>query len=225
MPKPPANPPAPIKSGPAVGPKTTVPTPIQSGKVKLPWYKNPVELGIIILVGTLYVSGNVWLYFKYFGSPTNNTTGKQSIFSTMTKTGGGLLNQNPSTPPTPTVNTTLFLKPKPIATGKQEFVVSGGSKTGPRFSKIIVSPLNPKKDEVQTVDVYVTDTTDVKSVTLTVKSDKKLTPHTLKLKEGDAKKGVWTGSWKIEDTYDLYYMYIIEAESASGKNRVEPVFR
>lgn len=195
-------------------------TPVPTTQSKLPWYKNPVNITVALILVILYVSGNVWVYFKYFVNPKNEK-GNTGIFSQLNPFKDNASKTASKPAPTPAV----YVKPKPIATGKQEFVVSGGEKTGPRFSKLIVNPLNPKKDEVQTVDVYVTDTTDVKSVTLSVKTDKKTTPNQLKLKEGDAKKGVWSGSWKIDDTYDLSYMYIIEAESAGGKNKVEPIFR
>ena len=38
--------------------------PIQPGS-KLPWYKNPVDIAVIVLLLILYIGANYWLFYSY----------------------------------------------------------------------------------------------------------------------------------------------------------------
>ena len=108
--------------------------------------------------------------------------------------------------------------PRPLATGKQTYLISGSTKGAPKMSEVTFDPIDPKSDQNQTIIIKALDVNGsfVKTVTVTLNTDNKGEIHSLSLTQGTAQDGVWQGSWKISDSYDYKYTATIRAENAAG---------
>jgi len=116
--------------------------------------------------------------------------------------------------------------PRPIAQGKQTYSTQGGSKTGPKVSKVVVDPFDPKTGEKQMFEVKIKDTTPVITVTLTLKTDHGEKNYPLKLFQGKDTDGLWSISFETEDKHDYVYTATITAENnKKEKNKIVLSFR
>lgn len=118
--------------------------------------------------------------------------------------------------------------PAPLATGKQTYMISGSAPGAPKITEATVDPIDPAKGKDQTWKLEVIDVGNgpVKEVTVTIFTDNGKNLHPLKLVEGTDTKGVWQGSWKIEDSYDYTYIAVLRAKNQAGKiHKVDLVLR
>lgn len=127
--------------------------------------------------------------------------------------------------PTPAATPAPTPTPRPLATGRQEYTISSGKEEGPRFTKLILDPIDPKPGQKQTVSVSVTNDEPVTQMQYILKTDTTETSRDLSLSQGTATDGVWSGAWTIEDTYLYMYGAIIKAQSSNGTAIAEPYYR
>lgn len=108
--------------------------------------------------------------------------------------------------------------PRPLATGKQTYLISGSTPKAPKMSEVTFDPIDPKSGQNQTIIVKALDVNAslVKMVSVTLNTDNKSETHSLSLSQGTAQDGVWQGSWKISDSYDYKYTATFRAENAAG---------
>lgn len=107
--------------------------------------------------------------------------------------------------------------PRPLATGKQTYLISGSTPGAPKMSEVTFDPIDPKSGQNQIVIVKALDVNGslVRSVSVTLNTDNKSETHSLSLSQGTAQDGVWQGSWKISDSYDYKYTATFRAENAA----------
>ncbi len=103
--------------------------------------------------------------------------------------------------------------------GPVEYKVSFGSMEGLTMSKIVFDPYDVNPGDTQNIYVIGKYAGGVSGVTASIKTDKGVVPLQLALAQGDAKNGVWKGSWTAKDVHPGYYTVDFTATSADGKSR------
>ena len=71
------------------------------------------------------------------------------------------------------------------------------------------------------MSLIVSDASPVTSVTVTEVMDANTVMHPLRLTEGDAKHGLWKGSWEVSDTHDNVYNIIMRATDKESSSSVQ----
>lgn len=117
---------------------------------------------------------------------------------------------SPKATPTPT--------PKSIPSGKQTFSVSSGKQTGPQFETGAIDPYDPGQGTQQTISVSATSSTPVVTMKLTMETDTKSQNIAMQLTSGTTTKGIWTGTWTVDDTYLYVYNATITATDGQETN-------
>lgn len=132
----------------------------------------------------------------------------------------------PTITPTPTaIPTVIPDNLRPLPTGPQEYSVSSKDSKGPAVSKLIIDPLAIEKGTTQTVSLTAADKNPVTGVRITLITDNKSVPYDLKLVEGTPTEGKWQSTWTIDDAIYFKYQMIVEATSATGITKFQPIFR
>lgn len=135
---------------------------------------------------------------------------------------------NPISTPTSTATTTPTPiptpTPVPLVQGNQTYSI--GMKGIPEMYEVWFNTIDPKKD-TQTVKLKVRDKIGkIISATATVKTDKLSKAYNLSLAEGTASDGVWTGSWKLNDTFNKNFMITFSAnDDKDNKSSVDLTIR
>jgi hypothetical protein len=152
-----------------------------------------VVLAIALILGTIYLYLSPQLKHKLFNNPE-------------------------PTPVPPTENTWVPAKPAPapLAPGKQVYTISGGKKGAPQMTMATIDPLDVKKGQLQTFTVEANDVKDISTINAEVITDNEKKTYPLKLHEGTDNNGAWTGSWRINDTFDYHYQIRITAKNSEG---------
>lgn len=117
--------------------------------------------------------------------------------------------------------------PKPLATGKQIYQISGSKTGAPKIAEFIIDPIDPKPGANQKVSVKVLslDNQPVTEVAATMITDNKKATYPLKLTSGTNLDGVWEGSWSLSDSYLYLYQAAIKAKNAKDEWEVTLTFR
>ncbi len=120
------------------------------------------------------------------------------------------------TPPdVPAGSPTPSPTPVKIRQGKETYTFSWGQGTTiPMLDKLTVDPHDPKSGNSQTVQLEIHHTQPIDSITMEVQTDTKTALYPMKLTEGTNTKGVWVGTWTIDDT--VLYKYFFTAKVTSG---------
>ncbi|MBI2066177.1 hypothetical protein HYT60_01580 [Candidatus Woesebacteria bacterium] len=105
--------------------------------------------------------------------------------------------------------------PRPLATGKQTYSVSGSTPGSPKIAEAIVDPIDPARGTSQKWTLKVLESNDksVKEVYVTVMTDNKKTKIGLKKIGGSEQDGVWEGTGRIDDSYDYTYQALLFAKN------------
>lgn len=103
--------------------------------------------------------------------------------------------------------------------GPIEYKVFFGSADGPAISKIVFAPYDVKPGDTQNIYAIAADQSGVSSLAVSIKNDAGVDDIPLKLVQGDAKSGVWQGSWKVHDLHAGYYPATFAVASVSGATR------
>jgi hypothetical protein len=123
-------------------------------------------------------------------------------------------NQTQITPtPSPT--------PKPLPTGRQVYNYShSDSVAGPKPTRVVVDPIDPKQGDTQSISVEIGYITPVLNASIVLITDNQRVEYPLALAEGNANQGTWVANWEVEDSYNHTYQIDITidgvAESFSG---------
>ncbi len=118
--------------------------------------------------------------------------------------------------------------PTPIAIlqGRETYTIGQGSgTTGPKITRAIVEPHDPKQGQQQTVTVSVNHSSPITSVSLVMKSDNDTKTYPLSLASGSETNGQWSGTWTVEDTVLYTYAFTISVESPGGSSSVDLIIR
>lgn len=125
------------------------------------------------------------------------------------------------------ISTTYKPSPRPLASGKQTYLVSGSKTGAPKATEVVIDPLDPAQNASQTVTVKVIslDGTPVSEVEVNMITDNKEKTYPLKLVSGTNLDGSWQGTWTLEDSYDYLYQAAIKAKNAKSEWTVTLSFR
>jgi hypothetical protein len=101
--------------------------------------------------------------------------------------------------------------------GKQTYFIQSNPQS-PRFIKAVIDPLDVKVGDTQTMEVALEDTeAPIRSLVAHIETDTGTTTQTLALKEGNASKGTWGGSWIVHDTHSKTYRTIFLATNTKNE--------
>jgi hypothetical protein len=106
--------------------------------------------------------------------------------------------------------------------GKQTYNARGGSNKA-SVASITYDPLDPAINSSQTITVTVESTEPVKSVDITVNTDKQTTVHSLSLTSGTTTDGVWTTTFTVTDTYAKIYNVSFAIITELGNKITQPM--
>lgn len=109
--------------------------------------------------------------------------------------------------------------PKPLATGKQTYTISGKSEGAPIISEAVIDPIDPALGANQTWTVRVIDLQQkpVKEVSLSLITDNsKGGTYKLTKIEGTQIDGHWQVSLKMPDSYEWVYQAKITATNVAN---------
>jgi len=116
---------------------------------------------------------------------------------------------------------------KPLAHGKQTYLVSGGKKGAPKPTEVVIDPLDPAQGATQsaTVKVLAMEAGPVTKVSIQLITDSKNKIYPLQLTSGTDLDGIWGATWVMEDSYNYKYQMAIKAENAQDSWSVTLTFR
>lgn len=117
--------------------------------------------------------------------------------------------------------------PRPLAHGKQTYLVSGSKTGAPKATEVVIDPLDPAQNASQSVTVKVIslEGTPVSEVEVKMITDNKQKAYPLKLISGTNLDGTWQGTWTLEDSYDYLYQAAIKAKNTKSDWTVTLTFR
>jgi len=101
----------------------------------------------------------------------------------------------------------------PLATGKQIYNISGGTKGGPQMTQAVIDPIDPKPSQIQTFTLKANNLKPIVEIKAIVITDNGEKVNYLKLISGTNIDGVWQGSWRITDDYDYSYQISLIAKN------------
>ena len=114
---------------------------------------------------------------------------------------------------------TITPSPTPVALnhGKYTFEYSWGQGTTvPKMNAVTLDPNDPDVGATQNMQARFTHTAPISAITAEVWTDSTMKSYPLTLTSGTAENGVWSGSWKISESY--LYRYIVTLKvTANGK--------
>lgn len=160
-------------------------------------YKGVGLTKIILILAAVWlvIFGGIYLYLNFY------------------KGGGDLKITTLGTAPMSRVRPTP--NPYKLPRGAQSYTITSGKDVkGPKITNVVIDPLDPKNGTKQTFKVTVES--PVTSAAVTVHTDNKETNVDLKLVSGDSTKGVYQGSWIVDDSYDYVYAFTYVIKGPDG---------
>ena len=117
--------------------------------------------------------------------------------------------------------------PRPLASGRQTYTISGSTEGAPKISEVTINPLDPAINTSQdiTVKVLGLNGKPVSQVSVTIITDNGSKTSPLSLTSGTNTDGTWTGNWTINDTYDYTYQAMLEAKNDEKATEIVLTFR
>jgi len=107
--------------------------------------------------------------------------------------------------------------PPPFGTGKQTYLVSGGTTGLPHITEIELDPVDPATGANQTLSAKAVNDTPIKELIITLHTDKGDTQMPpLQLSSGTNTDGVWKGTWKFDFSFNLTYRITAVAKNESN---------
>lgn len=148
----------------------------------------------------------------YFFSKNEKNPSEDSLVSIESDKRSRQLSASPS--PSPGV-------PYVLPSGSQTYRFSHGPDVvGPKIQTMTVNPLDPKVGSTQTFTLEIKSESPVTKTSIIIYSDSQEKNVDLKLISGDSLKGVYQGSWNVNDTYNNKYAlkYILKTEKNTFDN-------
>jgi hypothetical protein len=176
--------------------------PQQSSKSVIQAYLLPAVAVVLILILVWVLLTQLGVFSVKIEQPGQDATGQTSMAPT----------------PTPT--------PTELKQGKETYQYSWGQGTTiPKLMSIELDPHDPKVGQTQNVKTKMVHTSPLDSVSIILFSDNKETTYPLSLTEGSNTDGVWSGSWKINDTVLYRYGFRILSKTGGSEQKVDVVLR
>lgn len=175
--------------------------------------KSYLLIAVAIIIFLAALGGTYWFIFL-----KSATTSKSPEIRPLSL-------KSPSPAPANTASPEPTKTPKPIPSGRQEFIVGSSKKTGPQMSSGYIDPYDPEQGQAQILSINIASDQPVTGVTLTMESDNKSRDIPMERKEGTDTNGRWEGVWTVDDTYLYTYVATIKAASSAGTNTVDITLR
>ena len=124
----------------------------------------------------------------------------------------------PAPKPSPTLSPTVRPSPTPVplVQGPQTYSISQKDAT-PVMYEVWFSTIDPKKGGNQSANLKVKDEkADITKASAKIQTENKSFEKSLTLSSGNARDGVWSGSWQVNDSYDKKFMITFMAEDSVG---------
>ena len=90
----------------------------------------------------------------------------------------------------------------------------------PQPYKVVIDPLDPQPGEAVKLTIYMNNSTPIITATAMLETDSNSIEQPLTLSNGNARAGIWTTSWNVEDTYNNTFHFILtigdDAETYEG---------
>jgi hypothetical protein len=144
-----------------------------------------------------------------------NPFGWKIVTPTLTRQSNSL--QTPVTKITQAPTPYLFLPH-----GKQTYNARGSSGKS-TVTSITYDPLDPTLNSSQTVTATVTSKEPIKTVSITVNTDKQTNNYVMSLTSGSTTDGVWTTTFKSTDTYEKIYNVSFTIITELGNKTTQPM--
>ena len=121
----------------------------------------------------------------------------------------------PTNTPTPTST------PIPLPRSFKNFIVSGGSRPGPKFTRGYLDPYGPLVGDNQKISATLYFDTAITSLSATVTTDNNTVTVPLTLTLGSDTFGTWEGSYPVTDTNNNKYKIIFDAAAGTQISQLE----
>jgi len=117
--------------------------------------------------------------------------------------------------------------PRPLASGRQTYIVSGSKKGAPKVTEVVIDPLDPaqKANQSVTIKALALEGGPITKVSIQLITDNKNKTYPLQLTSGTNLDGVWSAMWTMDDVYDYKYQLAVIAENAQDGWSVTLTFR
>lgn len=117
--------------------------------------------------------------------------------------------------------------PKPLASGRQTYLISGSKVGAPKVSEVVIDPIDPQPGANQKISAKALSLNNepITEVSVTMITDNKKTSYPLKLISGTNLDGVWEGSWNLSDSYLYTYQAAVKTKNAKDEWEVTLTFR
>lgn len=122
---------------------------------------------------------------------------------------------------TPTLTPFPTETPIPLPRSKKDFIVSGGSRPGPKFTQGYLDPYGPLVGDTQKIRVTAYFDTAITSVVAKVSTDNNSVTVPLGLTLGSETFGTWEGSYQVTDTTNKKYKIIFDAAGGTQTSQLE----
>lgn len=169
------------------------------------------------LTVVLIITGTVFIYFKSRPSltPRSNEASDQVAVNNST-----LIDPTPPPPP----RTPIPLIPDQETAGT--FMVSQGSRTGPRFKEVVIDPLDPKINDTVTITTKLTHPTPIESVVATLFTDignQKIIFS--RLSSDNQAEEVWEAKFELTQTVLFTYKLHFSSGASDGTSMFDMALR
>lgn len=171
-----------------------------------PW-QNP-QLRIAVLLFILISLVAFYLWKKHQLTHSDSTQTQSSTFNQYLNTLVSKLKSSPgpvaTAAPIPTPSPTPT--PKPLPHGLQIYRFSHGKNVvGPKPTKVMINPIDPKLNSYQTFTVTIKHNQPVTSAQIVLVTNNYSQTIPLKLKSGSLTDGVWVAKYKFTHSYNHTY--------------------
>lgn len=121
----------------------------------------------------------------------------------------------------PTMTPTPTGTPVPLPRSLKNFVVSGGSRPGPKFARGYLNPYGPLVGDSQKISATLYFDTAITSLNATVTTDNNSVTVPLTLTFGSDTYGTWEGTYPVTDTNNNKYKIIFDAAAGTQTSQLE----
>lgn len=118
-------------------------------------------------------------------------------------------------------STAIKSTPIPLQPGPGKYSISQGKHEGPTFTTVTIDPLDAKKGQTMKITTSISNRTDIDKVTGNLQTDNTTEGLTFTRISGDAKKGVWETTIKLDDTILYTYTLTISAAASNGVSTIK----
>ncbi|HSV94428.1 MAG TPA: hypothetical protein VLH94_00420 [Spirochaetia bacterium] len=176
---------------------------------------------IVVLITVLLITSSAFIFLLLNPTMLAKTQNYVSQFANqfiakVTNSPSPILTDTPTVPTIPLPTQKII----PIKQGEEIYSISQGKTDGPKITKAIINPHDPKEGIKQTVTIFANHTKPISWVKVTVYSDNKTEIRDLALSSGTSLSGTWSGSWTTNDTHLHKWGFLIESGDTINQSKV-----